>query len=113
MAEATPGRPRQRDGHRPTGNTFWDIDLVFYGHVLGFKGLERSAVVVNEEGKSSARGSGSTSDYPAPVGNSSSLGIPTRSARSVARISPTEHRLTNQSAAPWPGLPPSVRRRGI
>jgi ATP-dependent exoDNAse (exonuclease V) beta subunit len=26
--------------------TFWDKDSVFYGHVLGFKGLERRAVVL-------------------------------------------------------------------
>lgn len=26
--------------------TFWDADQVFYGHVLGFKGLERRAVVL-------------------------------------------------------------------
>jgi ATP-dependent exoDNAse (exonuclease V) beta subunit len=26
--------------------TFWDEDQVFYGHVLGFKGLERRAVVL-------------------------------------------------------------------
>jgi hypothetical protein len=26
--------------------TFWDVDQVFYGHVLGFKGLERRAVVL-------------------------------------------------------------------
>ncbi len=40
-------------GTRPTGTRFWDTDQVFYGHVLGFKGLERRAVVlvVNEEGK--------------------------------------------------------------
>lgn len=33
-------------------DTFWDEELVFYGHVLGFKGLERRAVVlcVNEDG---------------------------------------------------------------
>lgn len=32
--------------------TFCDEELVFYGHVLGFKGLERRAVVlcVNEDG---------------------------------------------------------------
>lgn len=44
---------RQRDGHKAYWDTFWDTDQVFYGHVLGFKGLERSAVVVvvNEEGK--------------------------------------------------------------
>ncbi|MEU0499223.1 ATP-binding domain-containing protein [Mycobacterium sp. NPDC006124] len=43
---------RQRDGHTAYWNTFWDTDQVFYGHVLGFKGLERRAivVVVNEEG---------------------------------------------------------------
>jgi ATP-dependent exoDNAse (exonuclease V) beta subunit len=31
-------------------DSFWDADQVFYGHVLGFKGLERRAVVlvVNE-----------------------------------------------------------------
>jgi hypothetical protein len=30
---------------------YWDAEQVFYGHVLGFKGLERRAVVlvVNEE----------------------------------------------------------------
>lgn len=33
-------------------DSFWDEDLPFYGHVLGFKGLERRAVVlcVNEDG---------------------------------------------------------------
>ena len=32
-------------------DSFWDADQVFYGHVLGFKGLERRAVVlvVNEQ----------------------------------------------------------------
>jgi ATP-dependent exoDNAse (exonuclease V) beta subunit len=32
-------------------DSFWDADQVFYGHVLGFKGLERRAVVlvVNEK----------------------------------------------------------------
>ena len=44
---------RQRDGHRAYWDTFWDLDQVFYGHVLGFKGLERRAVVlvVNEAAK--------------------------------------------------------------
>jgi hypothetical protein len=27
-------------------DTFWDADQVFYGHVLGFKGLERRVVVL-------------------------------------------------------------------
>ncbi len=33
-------------------DTYWDDDQVFYGHVLGFKGLERCAVVlcINEDG---------------------------------------------------------------
>jgi superfamily I DNA/RNA helicase len=44
---------RQKEGHKAYWDTFWDTDQVFYGHVLGFKGLERRAVVlvVNEEGK--------------------------------------------------------------
>jgi hypothetical protein len=37
---------RQRDGHKAYWDTFWGTDQVFYGHVLGFKGLERRAVVV-------------------------------------------------------------------
>ncbi|MGV0801559.1 ATP-binding domain-containing protein, partial [Mycolicibacterium elephantis] len=42
---------RQKAGHRAYWDSFWDTDQVFYGHVLGFKGLERRAVVlvVNEE----------------------------------------------------------------
>ena len=41
---------RQGDGHAAYWESFWDEDQVFYGHVLGFKGLERQAVVlaVNE-----------------------------------------------------------------
>ncbi|BDX32220.1 nuclease [Mycobacterium antarcticum] len=44
---------RQRDGHKAYWDTFWDAEQVFYGHVLGFKGLERRAVVlvVNDTGK--------------------------------------------------------------
>lgn len=37
---------RQRDGHAAYWDTFWDAEQVFYGHVLGFKGLERRAVVL-------------------------------------------------------------------
>ena len=42
---------RQAAGHESYWDSFWDEDQVFYGHVLGFKGLERSAVVLalNEE----------------------------------------------------------------
>lgn len=44
---------RQRDGNQAYWDSFWDTDQVFYGHVLGFKGLERRGVVlvVNESGK--------------------------------------------------------------
>jgi hypothetical protein len=44
---------RQKDGHNAYWDTFWDTDQVFYGHVLGFKGLERRCVVlvVNDSGK--------------------------------------------------------------
>jgi hypothetical protein len=44
---------RQRDGHAAYWDSFWDTDQVFYGHVLGFKGLERRCVVVvvNDTGK--------------------------------------------------------------
>ncbi|MBY0287297.1 MAG: NERD domain-containing protein [Mycobacteriaceae bacterium] len=37
---------RQKAGHRAYWDSFWDAEQVFYGHVLGFKGLERRAVVV-------------------------------------------------------------------
>ena len=37
---------RQADGQDLYWQTYWDNDQVFYGHVLGFKGLERSAVVL-------------------------------------------------------------------
>jgi hypothetical protein len=37
---------RQEIGQDEYWDTFWDADQVFYGHVLGFKGLERRAVVL-------------------------------------------------------------------
>jgi len=37
---------RQADGHEAYWDSFWDTGQVFYGHVLGFKGLERAAVVL-------------------------------------------------------------------
>lgn len=42
---------RQAAGNAAYWDSFWDADQVFYGHVLGFKGLERRAVVlvVNEK----------------------------------------------------------------
>ncbi|MGB0878253.1 MAG: NERD domain-containing protein [Mycobacterium sp.] len=41
---------RQAAGSAAYWDSFWDAEQVFYGHVLGFKGLERRAVVlvVNE-----------------------------------------------------------------
>ncbi|MGC4935952.1 NERD domain-containing protein [Gordonia sp. DT30] len=37
---------RQQEGPEAYWDTFWDDDQVFYGHVLGFKGLERCVVVL-------------------------------------------------------------------
>ncbi len=37
---------RQAQGQDAYWESFWDVDQVFYGHVLGFKGLERRAVVL-------------------------------------------------------------------
>ena len=37
---------RQEEGQDEYWASFWDTDQVFYGHVLGFKGLERRAVVL-------------------------------------------------------------------
>ena len=37
---------RQDGGNAAYWDSFWDADQVFYGHVLGFKGLERRAVVL-------------------------------------------------------------------
>ena len=37
---------RQDEGQDAYWASFWDDELVFYGHVLGFKGLERSVVVL-------------------------------------------------------------------
>ena len=42
---------RQESGNASYWDSFWDAEQVLYGHVLGFKGLERRAVVlvVNEQ----------------------------------------------------------------
>jgi ATP-dependent exoDNAse (exonuclease V) beta subunit len=37
---------REEQGSEKCWYTFWDVDQVFYGHVLGFKGSERRAVVL-------------------------------------------------------------------
>lgn len=37
---------RQAEGQDAYWESFWDQDQVFYGHVLGFKGLERRVVVL-------------------------------------------------------------------
>ncbi len=39
-------KARQAGGNQAYWDSFWDAEQVFYGHVLGFKGLERRAVVL-------------------------------------------------------------------
>jgi hypothetical protein len=39
-------KARQDHGQDHYWESFWDEDQVFYGHVLGFKGLERRVVVL-------------------------------------------------------------------
>jgi Nuclease-related domain/UvrD-like helicase C-terminal domain/AAA domain len=39
-------KSRQEEGQESYWESFWDADQVFYGHVLGFKGLERRVVVL-------------------------------------------------------------------
>ncbi len=39
-------KARQEGGPERYWDTFWDQEQVFYGHVLGFKGLERPAVIL-------------------------------------------------------------------
>lgn len=39
-------KARQAQGTQSYWDSFWDVDQVFYGHVLGFKGLERRAIVL-------------------------------------------------------------------
>ena len=41
---------RQREGQDSYWSSFWDGEDVFYGHVLGFKGLERPVVVLAVNG---------------------------------------------------------------
>lgn len=41
---------RQERGQDSYWESFWDAEQVFYGHVLGFKGLERAAVVLAVNG---------------------------------------------------------------
>ena len=43
---------RQTEGNAAYWDSFWDAEQVFYGHVLGFKGLERRAVVLIVNDKS-------------------------------------------------------------
>ena len=43
---------RQSEGNAAYWDSFWDAEQVFYGHVLGFKGLERRAVVLIVNDKS-------------------------------------------------------------
>ena len=41
---------RQQEGHDEYWRGFWATDDIFFGHVLGFKGLERPAVVLAVNG---------------------------------------------------------------
>lgn len=41
---------RQAEGQDAYWDTYWQNDDLFYGHVLGFKGLERPAVVLAVNG---------------------------------------------------------------
>lgn len=41
---------RQAEGHDAYWSTYWEGEDVFYGHVLGFKGLERPVVVLAVNG---------------------------------------------------------------
>lgn len=44
-------KARQAEGNDAYWDSFWDVEQVFYGHVLGFKGLERRAVVLVVDSK--------------------------------------------------------------
>jgi len=46
---------QEADGHVGYWRSFWDDDDVFYGHVLGCKGLERRAVVLCVNAKKTER----------------------------------------------------------
>ncbi|MBW8732179.1 MAG: NERD domain-containing protein [Terrabacter sp.] len=46
---------QEADGHIGYWRSFWDNDDVFYGHVLGCKGLERRAVVLCVNAKNTER----------------------------------------------------------
>jgi hypothetical protein len=65
-------KERRAAGNAGYWDSFWDAEQVFYGHVLGFKGLERRAVVlvVNEESAFERSRERLTSDCPVPVTNS-------------------------------------------
>ena len=82
QAERQASRGQQRYWER-----FWDTDDIFYGHVLGFKGMERRAVVlcVNEHGN------GSTSACPAHR-------LPCRGEYVGNRTGPKTARISR----PWP-----------
>ena len=82
-------KERQAAGSAAYWDSFWDAEQVFYGHVLGFKGLERRAVVlvVNESRRSSAPANGSMSGCLAPATNSWCAVTRTSSARSAGQTS--------------------------
>ena len=83
---------RQKDGHNAYWDPFWDTDHVFFGHVLGFKGLERRAVilVVNEESRFERSRERLYVGLSRARTSSSSAEIQPSSARSAARTSPVD-----------------------
>ena len=82
-------KERQAAGNAAYWDSFWDADQVFYGHVLGFKGLERRAVVlvVNEESAFERSRERLYVGLSGPATSSWCAAIPTSSARSADRIS--------------------------
>ena len=90
-------------GQQGYWRTFWEEDDVFYGHVLGAKGMERRAVVlcVNEDGTRDRFrerlyvGLSRPTDRLVVVGDPESIGhagdeVATRLARSAGTISPND-----------------------
>ena len=61
-------KERHAAGHAAYWDSFWDADQVFYGHVLGFKGLERRGAAMEQFGDIAFQGG----DQPLGHGDQSS-----------------------------------------
>ena len=83
-------KERQAAGNAAYWDSFWDADQVFYGHVLGFKGLERRAVVlvVNEESAFERSRERLYVGLSRAAMNSWCVATRTSSTKSAGRISP-------------------------